>query len=117
MTINELNALLNQGGATFKNGEVVTYESGYQVAMLYDTVIRPDSEKTRNQLLYEINNGDFMDGGLWLNPDTKNIELDLLTVNISDERDARILGKHFKQKAIFDWSALDSIYLEYSEDE
>lgn len=112
MTMNELNALLNEGGATFKNGEIVTYESGYQVAILYDTVKRPDNEKTRAQVLYEINNGDLVDGGIWFNPDTKHIELDLLTVNISDERDARILGKHFNQKAIFDWSVFDTIYLE-----
>ena len=112
MTIQELNDLLNKGGATFKNGEIVTYESGYQVAILYDAVIRKDSEQTRAQLLYEINNGDLLDGGIWLNPKTKHIELDLLTVHISDKRDAKILGKHFKQTAILEWSTFDNIYLE-----
>lgn len=109
MTINELNVLLNQGGATFRNGLPVTYESGYQVAILYNTVEygnTPEEHQALYEALYNL-----PDGGIWLNPDTNMIEVDLLTVHISSKQDALNLARHFNQKTIYDWKNLDIIYI------
>lgn len=112
MTINELKALINQGGATLKDNEAVIYTSGYQVAILYGATVYDNTDEEHEALLDAINDGTLPDGGIWLNPDTNMLEIDLLTVHISDKQDALNLARHFKQKAIFDWSVFDTIYLE-----
>ena len=109
MTLQELKALISEGGATFRNGSPVIHHDGYQVSVLYGTVEydnTPDEHQALYEALYNL-----PDGGIWLNPDTNKIEVDLLTVHISSKQDALNLAKHFKQKAIFDWSTFDSIYL------
>ena len=109
MTLQELKALILEGGATFRNGAPVIHHSGYQVAILYDAVEygnTPEEHQALYEALYNL-----PDGGIWLNPDTNMIEVDLLTVHISSKQDALNLAKHFNQKAIFDWSTFDSIYL------
>jgi hypothetical protein len=112
MTIKELEALIEQGGATFKDGAVVTYEEGYQVAILYDAVYYPNTSEDRERLLVHINHGILQDGGMWFNPETNKIEVDLLTVHITNITDAKNLARHFKQKAILNWKTFESIYLE-----
>ena len=111
MTLQELKALINQGGATFRNGAPVIHHDGYQVAILYHASEYGNTDEEHEALLNAINDGNLPDGGIWLNPDTNMIEVDLLTVHISDKHDALNLARHFKQKAIFDWSTFDSIYL------
>ena len=111
MTIQELKALISEGGATLKNGKPVIHHSGYQVAILYGATVYDNTDEEHEALLVAINDGIIPDGGIWLNPDTNMIEVDLLTVHISDKHDALNLARHFKQKAIFDWSTFDNIYL------
>lgn len=109
MTLQELKALISEGGATFKDGSPVIHHSGYQVAILYDAVEygnTPEEHQALYEALYNL-----PDGGIWLNPDTNMIEVDLLTVHISNKMDALNLAKKFNQKAIFDWSTFDNIYL------
>lgn len=112
MTIQELKNIISEGGATFKEGVPVIHHSGYQVAVLYGASVYENTNEEHEALLVAINDGIIPDGGIWLNPDTNMIEVDLLTVHISDRQDAINLAKHFNQKAIFDWSTFDSINLE-----
>ena len=85
MTLQDLKDLILQGGATFKDGAPVTYESGYQVAILYHASEYDNTDEEHQALLEAINDGNLPDGGIWLNPDTDKIEVDLLTVHISDK--------------------------------
>ena len=110
MTIQELKALITSGGATFKNGAPIIYKSGYQVAILYDT-IEYDDDEDLELLLSAINNRNLQDGGIWYNTATRKIEVDLLTVHIDNKMDALNLAQHFNQKAIFEWSTFESIDL------
>lgn len=108
MTLQELKALISEGGATFKDGAPVIHHSGYQVAILYKTTLYDNTDEEHEALLNAINDGLIADGGIWVN-DVNIIEVDLLTVHISNKQDAINLARHFKQKAIFDWSTFDSI--------
>lgn len=103
MTIQELNGLLNEGGATFKDGAVVRYDRGFQVSILFQTVYYDNNYYDRERLLEAINDNKLPDGGIWFNKKTNKIEVDLLTVNISDFDYAIRLAKHFEQKAIYNW--------------
>jgi len=111
MTIQELKALIKQGGVTFKDGEPVIHHSGYQVAVLYGASVYENTDEEHEALLVAINDDIIPDGGIWLNPETNMIEVDLLTVHISNMQDAINLARKFNQKSIFDWRKLDSFYL------
>lgn len=111
MTLQELKALISEGGATFRNSEPVIHHSGYQVAILYHGTEYDNTPEEHQALLEAINDGNLPDGGIWYNPETDKIEVDLLTVHISNKMDALNLARHFNQKAIFDWSTFDSIYI------
>jgi len=113
MTKQELRDIIHyEGGTTFKDGFRVEHYSGYQVGILYDTIEYEYNDEGLESLLVAIKDGALQDGGIWYNLNTKMIDVDLLTVQVSNKMDALNLAKHFNQKAIFDWRASESIYLE-----
>ena len=95
--------------------ELLSYDKGYQVSL--------DEEHGGKEIQLDTNNAAFIDIltdiigtaeydqtiGFWL--DDHTMFIDYSTVYVKILAYAKSIGRSNKQKAIFDWSTFDSIYL------
>jgi ribose 5-phosphate isomerase len=98
-------ALLKNGGGTLKDGKLIEYKTGYQVAI-------SSQEKTFSklgQLVYFIQKnklrsvGVWRDGALWF--------LDTNTKRINTKKEAIELAKKYHQIAIWNWKKSQTVYV------
>lgn len=91
------------GGCTFENFEVVNYSSGYQVATTNNTATESNISEIRKAL--EATNGN---GGTWLDTSTGELFIDS-SHHVNSLAVAIHEGLKYKQRSIWDWSAMDEI--------
>jgi hypothetical protein len=85
-------------GATVVNGEIVNYDSGYQVAWHQSKEVKLESIEEVKEYVKENNLKSF---GIWFE-DGKYV-LDTETMHVEDLETAIKIAKEANQKAIFDW--------------
>lgn len=98
-----------KAGATFENGKLAQYDSGYQVATKNSKEEQMDSLEEVKEY---VNKNNLKSFGIWFDKDTNKYVLDTETVHEDDLDKAIKIAKEANQKAIFDWSELESIYLD-----
>ena len=103
MTIKELQAIINNGGATLNSdGASVNFDRGYQVSKkdCYNLTVGNVRAVLRavNSLLRSIAPGEFV--GVWIDSGLAYIDI---SERIPRLADALRLGIERKQKSIFDW--------------
>jgi hypothetical protein len=102
--------MLKKGGGTFKNGKPIQYNYGFQVALKqHDKHIYTVYEIEKIAEL--IDSRSYADCGIWLNNKTGLVEVDSVTVHITDIVQAFRIARDNDQLAIFDWDRMDSIDL------
>ena len=91
--------IIEKGGATIKNGELVEYSSGYQVAQQSGnrSVSKKDLRKTLQQF-----NKKYTEFGVCYNKITELYEFDVCQ-RINDLVQALQIGKAENQREIWDW--------------
>lgn len=95
------------GGATIKDGKVVTFDSGYQVSICDAyLVLRDDLEKyLKIAMEFAV---DYAYVGVWYDEEEKLYCIDY-SQRIESLDDALKVGKMMNQKAIYDWKEGDSV--------
>jgi len=99
------NEIKESNGATIKNGKIVNYKTGYQVAI-------NSKEKTFKRLgnaLRHIEKNELKSVGLWC--DSGVWYLDTNTVRITTKKEALQKAQENKQIGIWDWSKFQTIYV------
>ncbi len=100
-----LKDILSFGGATLVNGKMVSYKSGYQVAVNSTEQVFPNLTQViryiKQQGLKSV--GLWKDGGAWY--------LDTNTKRFATKKEAVQVGISQNQIAIWDWKKKDSVYL------
>ena len=100
------NYLEENKGGTIKNGEIMEYQDGYQVATRETEEL--EFQSLGGLLLYldacELDSfGAWYDAGAWW--------LDLSSVHIKSKKEALELAKQENQKAIYSWKTKKSIFI------
>jgi len=100
------NYLQDNKGGTIKNGKIVEYKEGYQVAT-------QDSEEiefnTIGRLLLYVDICELDNFGAWY--DRGSWWLDLSSLHIQSKRKALQVARKENQKAIYDWKNKKAIFL------
>ena len=100
INIRTLRKIENNGGLTLKNGKIIEYKSGYQVAT--EGVTTTDITKVRAFMLaFGGNCGLWLEDGVWYIDHCRRV---------STKRDALALGRRCKQISIFKWADKSLIY-------
>lgn len=97
--------IIEKGGATIKNGELVEYSSGYQVAQKDGN--KSVSKKKLSKTL-KIFSKEYSEFGVWYNKSTKLYEFDVCQ-RVDDLALALQIGKAENQEEIWDWENLKGI--------
>lgn len=100
-TIDQLKSLKNGDGATLKNGNMISYPGGYQVAT--DGITTTDVMQAW-KAIKEYNDS----CGIWIDDDIYYIDR---SFHFNDLEDAKTIGKAFNQISILDWNTMECIYL------
>ena len=99
--VNLLSALKDNDGATLKNGECVSYPSGYQVA---DYGKETKSVEEAAKFVEEMNG----DAGLWYSDGVFYVDH---SIKIDDLETAIEYGKKHNQQSILKWEDMSLIWL------
>ena len=100
INIRTLRKIKNNGGLTLKNGKIVEYKTGYQVAT--EGVITSDITEVRALIKkFDGNCGLWLENGVWY--------IDCCH-RVATKRDALALGRECKQISIFKWADKSLIY-------
>jgi hypothetical protein len=96
--------IVSNGGATVKNGKIVSYKKGYQVAV---NSVEKKFKALYEALDYAADNkldsiGLWLDGGVWY--------MDTNTKRFTSRAEALKVAKENKQLAVWDWEKGVSIY-------
>lgn len=102
--------VLKNGGVTVANGEIVNYESGYQVCY-YSSEIKCHDLDTALAVIKDRRLNNY---GIWYDSSSKKhpYVIDTFTYHIEDLEKAIAFGKECNQKAIWDWKNRQNIYME-----
>ena len=99
------NEIKESHGATIKNNKIMSYKTGYQVAV-------NSKEKTFKRLgnaLRHIQKNTLKNVGLWC--DNGVWYLDTNSIRVSTKKEALELGKENHQIAIWDWKKSQTVYV------
>ena len=100
INIRTLRKIKNNGGLTLKNGKIIEYKTGYQVAP--EGVTTTDINCVRALILkFKGNCGLWLEDGVWY--------IDCCH-RVATKRDALALGRKCKQISIFKWADKTLIY-------
>jgi hypothetical protein len=100
INIRTLRKIENNGGLTLKDGKIINYKSGYQVATEGETTT--DITKVRSIMKrYNGNCGLWLENGIWYIDKSKRI---------STKKKALALGRECNQISIFKWANYSLIY-------
>ena len=100
INIRTLKKLTNNDGLTLKNGKVITYKTGYQVATEgYET--RDQHQAMRMIREYNGNCGVWFADGIYYIDKSKRV---------STKREALTIGRQCNQISVLKWSTMDLVY-------
>lgn len=102
--------VIENGGATLnKRGDVVNFETGYQVSKKDCYTINAGSvdkiARAINYLLRRVSGSEFV--GVWINDGMAYIDI---SERIESKQEALRLGDERGQKSVYDWAKCDCIY-------
>lgn len=100
INIRTLRKIQNHGGLTLKNGRIISYKTGYQVAT--EGIELTDITKVRAAIIeYGGNCGLWLEDGVWYVDKSRRV---------STKREALKLGRECNQISILKWSDMSLIY-------
>lgn len=95
------------GGATIKDGKIVTFDTGYQVS--FRDVYLVERHELKKYLKIAIAfAADYAHTGVWYDDERQRYCIDY-SKHVKTFNEALTLGKMMNQKAIYDWAADDSV--------
>lgn len=100
INIRTLRKIENNGGLTLKNGKIVSYKTGYQVAT--EGVMTTDINEVRKLLIAY--NGNC---GLWLENGIYYIDK---SHRVNTKKEALEIGRKCNQISVLQWSTMNLIY-------
>lgn len=100
INIRTLKKLGNNDGLTLKNGKVISYKSGYQVAT--EGVEVSSAEEAMKAIKnYNGNCGVWLSEGIWYIDKSRRVSI---------KKEAIKLGRNCNQKSILEWSSMSLIW-------
>lgn len=101
--------VLQNGGVTVANGEIVNYENGYQVCVNSEEV----KAKHLDTILDIVKYYNLKNYGIWYNGSDRLYYMDTNSIHVDDYLEAYDLAVENNQKAIFNWETFESIDTDY----
>ena len=100
INIRTLRKIANNGGLTLKNGKIVSYKTGYQVAT--EGVMTTDINEVRKLMIAYDGNC-----GLWLENGIYYIDK---SYRVNTKKEALEIGRKCNQISVLQWSTMNLIY-------
>ena len=99
MKVNELKAILNNGGGNYSEGKLINYSTGYMVSI--EDVVKINKKVSILNICKIVNHliKNYQNLGFWVNGGFIYIDN---SININSLKKARTIGKLYNQLAIWD---------------
>ena len=98
--LNALKALKNNDGMTMKNGKIITYKTGYQVA---DRGVECTTAEEAAEVVKDFGGS----CGIWFSDGIYYVDH---SFRVKTKRDALVIGRKYNQISVFDWQKKNLVF-------